>query len=222
MLSLILTTKGRGEQASLCIERYYETVKDFPCELIVVAYPDEGNKKYLGKFPPFLHTHLEWSEERSTPCYNIGASLCNGNEIFIFDDDSWPDDDWLYKVYEEINKNGDGHYMIQSDGSRLGNGYWAERAVSTRQFCIDHLGGVVAIPSYKSQYDDVEKTDRAMMAGKFFYTSAYIEHRHPAYGKAQIDETYKDGYLGTYGVDTVTYNKRKAEGFPNDYPAVLK
>jgi hypothetical protein len=68
----------------------------------------------------------------------------------------------------------------------------------------------------------VEKTDRAMAAGVFYESNAYIEHRTWVYGKAPMDQTYMDGSVKYAQLDGQIYQERKAAGFPNDYEPVVK
>ncbi len=218
LLSVILTTKGRGPQALQCIERLLETTRPYKIEVVIVAYPEPTN---LDTFTQDVMDRLgdnivlTWMDDRSIPCYNYGASLAKGTHLMGLDDDAWFPDDWFQALLETIENtpNQNGYFKIQSDNQC----YWAERAVASREFLIEHLGGVLCIPSYISQYDDVEKTDRAMAAGLFFESNAYIEHRHWSHGKAEIDATYKAGGISHCDRDRTVYNDRKSKGFPNNY-----
>jgi glycosyltransferase involved in cell wall biosynthesis len=218
-LSLILATKGRPQQAKACIERMFSTTK-LPFELLIMSYPDEEAKELFSTLPKDKNIVLEYLDCRSVPAYNRGASLAKGTHLFAVDDDSWFPENWLENIEAAIREmpNQYGYLKIKSDS----NNYWAERAVGSRNFLVDHLGGVLCIPHYYSQYEDVEKSDRAIAAGHFHVVdNVYIEHRHPAYGKADMDATYQDGFAKYAGIDQVTYQLRKQAGFPNDYESVI-
>ena len=68
-------------------------------------------------------------------------------------------------------------------------------------------------PDYASLWCDNEMTDVAKMLGCYkFVNEQIMEHRHPAYGKAKMDNQY----ITTEGFDRVdreTYNRRKANNF---------
>lgn len=219
-LSVILATKGRPQQALNCINRIFETTK-LPFELLIMSYPDEEANEIFTVLPKDKDISLHYLACRSVPAYNKGASLAKGTHLFAVDDDSWFPENWLENIEFAIKAtmpNQYGYLKIKSDS----NNYWAERAVGSRDFLIDHLGGVLCIPHYYSQYEDVEKSDRAIAAGHFYVVEdVYIEHRHPAYGKAEMDATYQDGFAKYAGIDQVTYQLRKQAGFPNDYESVI-
>lgn len=221
LLSAILPTKGRGPQALRCLNRLYETTQGFDIELFVIAHPDESNDILtLDSLPEFFCCKLEFMDIKPLAAYNWAAERAIGTHLFDFDDDAWFHDDWLKKVYEVFDTipNGHGYVKIQSDSQN----YWAERAIGNREFYKDVLGGVISVPKYHSQFNDVEKSDRAIAAGLFFQSDAYIEHRHWCYGKAEKDITYLEGGIKYVTEDHNTYASRKKAGFPNDYKGVIK
>lgn len=219
-LSVILATKGRGEQAVRCINRFYETVDDFHIELIIIAHPEEATREAFKQLPKDKDITVYEVDCRSIEAYNIGASKSTGDWVLGLDDDAWFHDGWFEKLMETVNSipNNHGYVKIQSDNKCE----WAERAICSRKFLVEELGGVMCIPHYLSQYDDVEKTDRAKIANLWFESDAYIEHRHPAHNKAPMDSTYQDGFARYAGIDGITYNLRKQAGFPNDYESYIK
>ncbi len=219
LLSVIMPTKGRGPQALLCIERMFETAPGFDIECVVVAYPDDSNKAVFSQSRHNIQ--VIWESCGPVEAWNKGASIARGNFLKVGEDDLWYEPHWLSYTMDVIDNlpNQYGYVKIRSDAST----YWAERAIASRQFLIDIFGGVLNIPHYISQYDDRERTDRAIAAGLFFHSpKAYIEHRHWKYGKGKDDETYDRGGLYHYKQDEITYKTRKAAGFPTDYKAVIK
>ncbi len=219
LLSICMPTKGRGPQALRCIEQLFKTTVGFDVECVVVAHPDDSN---LGVFlTPIPNVIVIWQECSAIQGWNIAATHAQGDYLKVGDDDLWYHDGWLEETMKvvEATSEGHGYFKIRSDSSN----YWAERAIGSRRFFVETLGGVLCIPKYLSQYDDVEKTDRAIAAGLFFEApKAYIEHRHWVYGKAEKDETYMRGGIALVNKDQVTYQQRKAAGFPTDYTGVIR
>ncbi len=218
-LSIIMPTKGRGEQAVRCIEQLFKTTNDFEVECIVVAHPDESNQKAFSNYSN-PNVQVIWEECSAIQGWNIGASKACGDYLKVGDDDLWYHDNWLLEAYKVIQETPDGHgyFKIRSDSQN----YWGERCIGSRRFFKEVLGGVLCIPHYLSQYDDVEKTDRAIIEDLFFQApNAYIEHRHWVYGKAIKDDTYKRGGIALVGQDEKTYKYRKSIGYPSDYLAVI-
>lgn len=220
LLSAILPTKGRGEQAVKCVNRFFETTQLLDVELFIIAHPDETNLSAMPNLPKGKQIHLEYIDCKPLEAYNIAAAKAKGTHLFDFDDDAWFADGWLAEVYKTFDvAPGNAYVKIPSDATT----YWAERAIGNRQFYIDVLGGVISIPHYYSQWNDVEKSDRALMANCFRVADkAYIEHRHWVYGKAAMDETYQEGGGKYANIDMATYQRRKALNFPNDYEGVIK
>lgn len=219
LLSVIMPTKGRGPQALLCIERMFETSPGFNVECVVVAYPDDSNRDVFTQVRPNIQ--VIWEECGPVEAWNKGAAIANGDFLKVGEDDLWYHPNWLSLTMDVIDKLPDrkGYVKIRSDA----NTYWAERAIGSRQFHHEIFGGVLNIPHYVSQYDDRERTDRAIKAGLFFHApQAYIEHKHWKYGKGEHDDTYERGGLYHYEKDKETYLARKAKGFPTDYKAIIK
>jgi hypothetical protein len=129
-------------------------------------------------------------------------------------DDLWWQDGWLEKAlaadiggYVDLN---DGH--VKDRGTHY---------MVTKQFAIDHLGGVLTVPHYHAWYFDTEAQARAKKAGVYVYArEAIVEHRHHYWGLAEEDETYKRA-TPHHGRDSNIYSERSGRGFPNDYEAVL-
>lgn len=221
LISMMLATKGRTAQAMRCIDRLFETTDGFNTELFIMSHPEPETMDAVKLLPKNKNIQVHYVDMRPIGCYNLAASMSKGDYLFLFDDDAWFYDNWLanaMKVFDNL-PDGNGYVKIQSNNT----GYWAERAILSRQFAIDHLGGVLCIPKYISQYEDVERSDRAIRAGLFFQAAdSFIEHRHWVYGKAEKDATYLEGGIKHVTSDHNTYASRKRAGFPNDYEAILK
>lgn len=217
-LSAILPTKGRGEQAVRCINRFYETTADFETELFVIAHPEPETVEAFKKLPKNQNIYVEFVDIRPLQAYNYAVQKATGTHFFDFDDDAWFSDGWLDEVKKVFDEHPQAYVKIRGDNSD----YWAERAIGNRELYIQVLGGVLSIPHYHSQYNDREKSDRAIAAGVFYESDAYIEHRTWTNGKAALDKTYEEGGKMYAAVDHGTYIGRLAAGFPNDYPVVIK
>lgn len=211
-----MPTKNRGVQAARCVERILETTVGINIELIVIAHPEPMAQLAFQELSKNPLVNIQWKDCTVMEAYKIGGLLSKGTHFFCIDDDAWPSDNWLAEALEVFKRIPDGHGYVKilSDSQN----YWAERAITTRKFIVDYLGGVLCIPHYISQYDDVEKSDRAILAGRFYVAEkSYIEHRHWVYGKAKKDQTYIDGGISNVTHDHNMYAFRKARGFPNDY-----
>lgn len=81
----------------------------------------------------------------------------------------------------------------------------------TREFIIKHHGGVAAVPHYKVWGADTEACDRALAAGQYYKTpeQCVIHHRVGILPQSRRMITKQ------------IYNRRKAQGFPDDYERIL-
>jgi hypothetical protein len=92
----------------------------------------------------------------------------------------------------------------------------------TAEFAEVVLGGVFIPPHYGSWSFDREICERAIEAGAYAPChEAMIEHTHPEWGTAAMDDTYRKGYAHHIR-DRQIYETRKAAGWPMDYEPVVK
>lgn len=89
----------------------------------------------------------------------------------------------------------------------------------TRDFLIEHHGGVAAVPHYSSWCVDTEAVERARRARKYIKAmDALVLHE---WGGPDGDECYR---LGAERRDEnkALYYKRKKLGFPDDFEPILR
>lgn len=97
--------------------------------------------------------------------------------------------------------------------------YWSTHYLMTRDFVAQYNGGVMACPEYKTDYVDVETCERAIRAGKYAVAPrAIVQHdwigRNP--DKFFI-ESRRDR-----SSSKARFENRRAEGFPDNFPAVIR
>ena len=94
---------------------------------------------------------------------------------------------------------------------------WATQYIMARDFIIQHNGGVAACPHYRVDFTDVEACERAKRAGVFAYCpDAFVIHhwrRVDDDGYREADKHRKDARR--------VYERRKAEGFPDDFERII-
>jgi hypothetical protein len=95
---------------------------------------------------------------------------------------------------------------------------FATQFLITRDFIVEHNGGVVACPHYYCDFVDVELTERAKAVNKFAYADKSMvihhwrEHDDMGYRKADDKRSEMRG----------VYLRRKANNFPDDYERIIK
>lgn len=89
----------------------------------------------------------------------------------------------------------------------------------TRDFIIEHHGGVAAVPHYFTWGLDTEACERAMRVGKYYKAlDAVVLHDWQGpYG----DETYRMGRARRAETKEL-YKRREELGFPNDFEPIIR
>lgn len=95
---------------------------------------------------------------------------------------------------------------------------WTPFYAMTRDFIVNHNGGVAACPHYKADFVDVEACERAKRDNVF----GYCEQAKVIHHWREIDD---EGYKKADPLRKemkLLYEQRKANGFPNDYLPVIE
>lgn len=129
---------------------------------------------------------------------------------------------WLDEVLLILNNDLQGSGLVGINDGRWDraqvNRMCATHYLMTRDFIIEHMGGVAAQPFYHADYTDMEACNRARRVNKF----AWAE-------KALVQHHWK-GPHGDLGYERATeqrpkmkplYLKRLELGFPNDFEPIL-
>jgi hypothetical protein len=220
MISAIMPTTGRANQAKNAAMQFFHTTRGHEAELIALV--DNGDKDTLHalldvKHEPLL-IRMFYGQHGPVKLWNEGAKVACGELLMLYADDLWAMPGWLEAVLECHEQNPT-HVIGINDMSRgddLGAHY-----IATRQTLREVLGGVLVVPHYYSQYLDLEVTDKAKRLGRYTWCKgARLEHRHRAFGKAANDETYSvgDQHMGS---DCRTWQLRQAAGYLVDYAGYL-
>lgn len=216
--SIIIPTLGRTEQLGRLIGNIYETactrLSEPPFEIIVVT--EDPETIYMIREEMGALADLIVAGGTAVEKWNLGASRASGDWLVLGSDDVIYKPDWLgicertpnqgfIGLYEGMAWTNDvGHYMV------------------SRDFACDVLGGVLAIPHYKSWSFDQEVCALARRAGRYAVTpTIVIEHRHYSLGSAPFDHTYARAQEW-HVEDARTYMKRKASDFPIDWQPVIE
>ena len=117
-------------------------------------------------------------------------------------------------LHEVLNDSG-----LVGFNDLLKDPYWATHFLVTRDFLVEHMGGVIACPHYRTDYVDVETSDRAIAAGKFAKArNAFVKHNWIG---RQPDKFFIESRPDRVK-SKARYEARKAAGYPNDYQAVIR
>lgn len=218
--AVILPTWNRVQQAAACTRRLLDTSD---ADVWIVS---EDNPLLFGDD---LFAHPRFHVAQTTPGmtavqkwnYGLLQSDAKGYSAYMLGaDDIWPvTDGWLEKAIEQLSCGAgcvSWHDGV-TDGAQLGTHF-----VLSREFIVARQHGVLCVPHYRSWGLDVETTARAQKAGAYHWLrDVLVEHRHPHFGKAPMDDTYRVGY-SKHAYDMMILKARERANWPDDFEAVIR
>jgi GT2 family glycosyltransferase len=215
---------NRPARLARCVQQILATAGHLDIEVIVVIDCDVASRDTMISMHDARLVVLFNGERRGAiACWNQGLAAATGNILVFFNDDCAPEPGWLDAALEahQIQLNGYGLVGFNDgyqDGNRLSVQYLFDR-----QFCRDHLGGVMAYPVYQFYCNDTEANARAKRAGRFVWCrAAVVQHIH----WTRPGQTHKDTLDRENSPkaprDEALFNLRRAHGFPNNFDPVLK
>jgi glycosyltransferase involved in cell wall biosynthesis len=199
--------------AQRCIDSIRETTKDV--EIVCAVDADSETAVRIGCQVDLLlyATHLRGAAKAWNDC----LAECSGDPVVLAADDLIFKEGWLEAALEKLE-----------DGGMVGfnDGHWGEELSThyllSRKFICEVLGGVIAWECYGHSFHDAETNERARAVGRYAWAQdAHVEHEHWLFGDRQQDAT-DSRPLASHGAAEQTFKERKANGFPNDYEAVIR
>jgi glycosyltransferase involved in cell wall biosynthesis len=220
MISVVVATCHRPEMFTNMMVSLIRTTKDYELEVIAVVDEDAATKNIAITF----NTILDFSPQKrgALACWNLGLSMSRGDIIVPAGDDQLFHPDWLKYALESHQEKLNGYGVVgMNDMAYDGNLQLATIILFDRQYCKDYMGGVIAPPVYKYYCVDSEWNAKAKALGKFYWDErSKVEHLHSAHGKRPLDQhDIEKG--GLIGADNITFEERKALGFPINWESVI-
>jgi len=213
-VSVIVPTYDRPAQLRRNVERLLYTVRDFDAEIIVVAEVNPASIPALDGLPITTAYHEDW--RGSVANWNIGAGMATGDILVTGADDLLFYDGWLQAALAQMELAGTCYVGLNDlmwDGWCHDPTHW----LITRQGIIDHCGGCLMPPVYKTTFPDNETAARIRRAGQYTWCKqAMTEHMHCLNHKAAVDRCYLTMSKHYYD-DQAVFLARLAAGFPDDF-----
>lgn len=216
MISVLLPTTGRPDRAEACIRQLRATAD---VEVICAVDCDPESARRLA---PLVDKLLVATFYRGcSQAWNDCLAEASGDPIvFAADDLEWGEG-WLEAALAKLAEFDDGWGMVGFNDGHWDGNELATHYLMSRRFIVEVLGGVVAWPAYKHSFNDLETCERARLAGRYAWCeSADVRHVHWLFGDRAQDDT-DQRRLPDHPADQRIYDERKANGFPNDYEAVI-
>jgi glycosyltransferase involved in cell wall biosynthesis len=217
--TVVMPTRGRAARAAACVERLLHVSRGYDVKVIVVTDDPATMAACMGR-----DRHVLFQVERTTApvAWNAGAACATSDVLVLGADDLWFGHGWIGETLDRMQDFPDGAGLIgfndlARDGRELAT-HWAVQ----RAFAQEHLGGILYPPCYQHCFGDNEVTARAKAAGRFIWAQcALVEHRHPAFAKAAVDDLYVEK-LQTMDADRALFAWRQEHGFPDTWKPVLE
>jgi hypothetical protein len=231
-VAVLLPTRGRAEQMTERVSALLGQKTPRGVSLTVYLSVEKGDKETVKAAGALAKKHKKAVQivkrDNGTSAvqgWNLAyaAAMSDGPEgpdwlVLGADDVEWGEG-WLdeaLKVAKETGAEFIGLYDGHHDLSDLAPHYMVSAG-----FTSIHLGGVMIPPAYTSWSFDRELTERAQGMGVYAPAhNARVIHSHPAWGTAEMDDTYKAGHAA-HENDRAVFRDRKAWGWPVNYESVL-
>lgn len=223
-VSCIIPTMNRPVMLGRTLTRLFDTTKGLDVEAVVVVDGNVASVEIAAFFAREHPVSIDYSpvRRRAIDAWNIGMARANASIYFHQGDDLDYEDGWLQLALDAHREKLNGYGLVGVNDSMHDGNVIATHALWDRQFCIDHLGGVMATPTLLYYGVDNMFNERAKRAGRFYWCKeSVVRHIHPANNGREVDETdrYKDPY---WEPDMREMARIRAAGYPNDFEPVLK
>jgi len=192
-------------------------------DIVVAAERDDVEARAIAAEYGAIFTYCEEPLQGPAYAWNTALKAVPDYEAyFTGSDDIEYTNGWLEEVLRVLKDELNGSGLVG-----INDGRWKRELVMkkcathylmTRDFIIEHMGGVAAQPFYHADYTDMEACSRARLVNKFAWAENALVRHH-----------WK-GPNGDLGYQNATkkrplmkplYEQRKAEGFPNDFKPII-
>ena len=211
-VTVLLPSRGRPTQLRACITGLLASVGHQGVQVVVILDASDPASLEAVQDLPVLVVNTGRDFTTAVEKYNLGYPFARGEWIVGGADDLIWRAGWLEAALATDN---DG-FIGFDDGYVRKTGF-ATHGMVRREVVTRCLAGYFALPWYKSWYGDFESRARLARGGVRYVIAmdALVEHRHPIWGTASDDETYRLG-AQFRGEDYAEFNRRSARGFPDD------
>lgn len=224
MISILLATTGRPDMVEAFTRSLVATTVGHDVELVAAIDADDETVRRIAA--GVLDTHLELVIDYCETCrgssraWNDALASSTGDIVVLAADDLEFQPGWLDAALAKLEEFPDGWGFVGFNDGHWGSDLSTHYLMS-RRFVVEVLGGVVAWDCYRHSFNDREANARAILAGRYAWCEdALVLHRHWIFGDRPQDST-DTRLLGLHAESQRMFDQRQAEGFPNDYKAVI-
>jgi GT2 family glycosyltransferase len=224
MISILLATTGRPDQAEAFTRGLIETTEGHDIELVAAVDADNETARRLLQLdiPLRVRRVIDKSSEYrgSSKAWNDALAASTGDPVVLAADDLEWQPGWLDAALARLQEFPDGWGLVG-----FNDGHWGEELsthyLMSRRFVREVLGGVIAWEAYRHSFNDREANARARAAGRYAWCeNARVLHRHWLFGERPQDTT-DTRLLGEHPESQRAFEQREAAGFPPEREPVI-
>ena len=222
-ISIIIPQRGRIEQLKQTLQSLYESGALGEHEAVLVVDDDDSDSKNLYLLHPHIYRVIVDPGLTPVEKWNEGAQWVNGDVLMLGANDIVFDKDWLKHALSALRTLPDEQGVVGTNDGYTNGEASSPHFLATREFLVQHNGGVLCVPHYHAAFPDVEICEKARELGLYrFAKASRVIHKHPQTNSAPVDEIHERGFLRWYDTDRLVWLERQAKGYPIDFEPVLK
>jgi glycosyltransferase involved in cell wall biosynthesis len=183
-ISICCPTRGRPENIRRLINSIGETTSVLP---EVVVYMDDDDETEL---PATGLKIIRGPRKTLSDCWNDCAKAATGDILmFAGDDIVFKTKGWDRMVINTFESHPDKFIFVHGDDGHWGNQFGTHGFIHRKWY---EAVGYLLPPYFVSDYGDTWLNDMANLLRRRVYLNFVTEHLHPAWGKADLDQTHKE------------------------------
>ena len=232
-VSVIIPSRGRPDQLVKCVDQLFASVeaefaRGLNLEVVIVIDDDPESlnavKDRMESGCWLESVVLQQRTEASGPmsAWNDGLRESHGEIVVLGADDLWFAEGWLTYALQALETLPDSDGLVGLNDASGQDRDFATHYLATRRWLAREQHGCLVVPLYQRQFIDPEACFRAQISGRYaFAVRSVVEHRHYLWGKSDRDITYALNTNETFTSDQELFQRRKADGFPNNFAPVI-
>lgn len=186
-ISICCPTRGRPENVKRLLGSITNTCDQKP---EVILYIDEDDSVDPDIWNSGLVKIIIGPRKTLSDCWNECAKAATGDILmFAGDDIVFKTKGWDRMVINTFESHPDKFIFVHGDDGHWGNKFGTHGFIHRKWY---ETVGYLLPPYFVSDYGDTWINDMANLLGRRVFLNFITEHLHPAWGKAEIDQTHKE------------------------------
>lgn len=191
-ISICCPTRGREESIWRLVRSIEDTVNEIP---EIILYVDDDDESLLHLRPGDSEAGhqlriIRGPRKTLSDCWNDCAKAATGDILmFAGDDIVFKTKGWDRMVINTFESHPDKYLFVHGDDGHWGNRFGTHGFIHRRWY---ETVGYLLPPYFVSDYGDTWLNDMANILGRRLYLNFVTEHLHPAWGKAELDQTHRE------------------------------